>query len=252
MEPNSTAPSTRLHLRFAAATAVVIATAGGALLLYVRGQETRNAERTVASHARFVEKFNRHVLLDGGLRVKLYGAPDGLVTYSNVHSLIGTKIGDIGEFREVLGGRTVRDVAYLNHEGGSGKNVKALEVYVPLRLCGRAKPQAVLEIYEAYAPSRQPSGRFSRRSPAPCSWRSSTSGVRSSRSSVAWARSLEGSRGAQHTTEASARGDLGGAASVAEDGRDRPARRGRTRFQQPAARDQRLCRVPLERARGRG
>jgi len=41
-----------------------------------------------------------------------------------VHSLIGTKIDDLGEFRTVLGGRTVRDVSYLNHEGGAGKNVK--------------------------------------------------------------------------------------------------------------------------------
>jgi signal transduction histidine kinase len=69
-----------------------------------------------------------------------------------VHSLIGTKIDDLGEFRTVLGGRTVRDVSYLNHEGGAGKNVKALEVYVPLRVRGEAKPKAVLEIYESYAP----------------------------------------------------------------------------------------------------
>ena len=173
------APSTRLHLRFATAAAVVIATAGGALLLYIRDHEVQRAERTVATHARFVEKsilrdelrpsdltapvtgvrlaqldhlFRQRVLLDGGLRVKLYGAPDGTVTYSNSHSLIGTKTDDIDEFRTVLGGRTVRDVSWLNHEGGSGKDVKALEVYVPLRLRGEARPQGVLEIYESYAP----------------------------------------------------------------------------------------------------
>jgi signal transduction histidine kinase len=173
------ASSTTLHLRFAAATAIVIATVGGALLLYVRQQETQHAELVVVAQARFAEEsvlrdelrpgdvtapvsgprlvvldrlFNRRVLIEGGLRVKLYGAPDGVVTYSNVHSLIGTKADDIGEFHEVLAGRTVHDVAYLNHEGGSGKNVKALEVYVPLRLRGQAKPHAVLEIYESYAP----------------------------------------------------------------------------------------------------
>ena len=173
------ASSTRLHLRFAAATAVVIATVGGALLLYVRDHETQHAERAVAAHARFVERsilrdelrpsdltapvigarrvqidrlFKTRVLIDGGLRVKLYGAPDGVVTYSNVHSLIGTKADNIGEFREVLGGRTVRDVSYLNHEGGSGTNVKALEVYVPLRVRGQAQPGGVLELYESYAP----------------------------------------------------------------------------------------------------
>jgi signal transduction histidine kinase len=171
--------STRLHLRFAATTAVVIATVGGALILYVRHREVQDAERAVATHARFVEKsilreelrprdlaapargarlgyldriFRERVLVDGGLRIKIYSPPDGVVTYSNVHSLIGTTTDDINEFREVLGGRTVRDVSYLNHEGGSGKNVKALEVYVPLDVRGRTGPQGVLEIYESYAP----------------------------------------------------------------------------------------------------
>jgi signal transduction histidine kinase len=171
--------STRLLLRFAAATAVVIATVGGALLLYVRSSETKDAESTVATHARFVERsvlrgelkpadlaapvtgarlaqldrlFASRVLVDGALRVKIYRAPDGIVTYSNAHSLIGTTTDDIHEFREVLGGRTVRDISYLNHEGGGGKNVKALEVYVPLRIPGFGAPQGVLEIYESYAP----------------------------------------------------------------------------------------------------
>jgi len=48
------AHSTRLHLRFAAATAAVIATAGAALLLYVRHQEIRQAENVVTSHAHYV------------------------------------------------------------------------------------------------------------------------------------------------------------------------------------------------------
>ena len=92
----------------------------------------QHAERTVAAQAQFVEHsilreelrpadlaapvtgarlaqldrlFRTRVLVDGALRVKLYGAPDGLVTYSNAHSLIGTKADDIDEFRTVLGGR---------------------------------------------------------------------------------------------------------------------------------------------------
>jgi signal transduction histidine kinase len=173
------ASSTKLHLRFATATAIVIATVGGALLLYVRAQETKHAERAVVAQARYVSEsvlseelrpsdvtapvtgprlsqldrlFKERVLIEGGLRVKLYGAPNGVVSYSNVHSLIGSTIDDIGEFHEVLAGGTVHDVAYLNHEGGSGKNVKALEVYVPLRLRADGKPRAVLEIYESYAP----------------------------------------------------------------------------------------------------
>jgi signal transduction histidine kinase len=173
------APSTRLHLRFAAATAVVIATAGGALLWYVQHQEVQQAEHNVTMQARFVEKsilhdelgpadlerpvrgarlaeldtlFNSRILVDGGLRVKIYRAGDGLVTYSNVHSLIGTKIDSLPELREVLGGAILRDVSYINHEGGTGKNVKALEVYVPLQLRGGPTAAGVFEIYESYAP----------------------------------------------------------------------------------------------------
>jgi hypothetical protein len=155
-EPRSTerhipvAPSTRLHLRFAAATAAVIATAGGALLWYVKHQEVKQAERNVTTQARFVEKsilrdelrptdiaqpvtglrlqeldalFKGRILVDGGLRVKIYRAGDGLVTYSNVHSLIGTKIDSLPELHEVLAGAVVRDVSSINHEGGTCKDV---------------------------------------------------------------------------------------------------------------------------------
>jgi signal transduction histidine kinase len=173
------APSTRLHLRFAAATAAVIATAGGALLWYVQHQEVKQAERNSTMQAQFVEKsilydeltprdlarpvrgarleeldalFNGRILVDGGLRVKIYRPGDGLVTYSNVHSLIGTKTDSLPELRKVLGGAVVRDVAYINHEGGTGKDVKALEVYVPMQLRGRPAGAGVFEIYESYAP----------------------------------------------------------------------------------------------------
>jgi len=173
--------STLLHLRFAAATAVVLALVGGALLLYVRSAETRHAELDVSARAEFIEEgilrdtlrpsdlrapvtgtrlaqldrlFATRVLIGGALRVKIYRPPDGLVTYSNVHSLLGTKADDMAQFRTVLGGKSVHDVSYLNHEGGAGQNVKALEVYVPLRVRGQEnKPaQAVLEIYQSYAP----------------------------------------------------------------------------------------------------
>jgi signal transduction histidine kinase len=173
------AASTRLHLRFAAATLAVIATAGGALLWYVQHQEVRQAERDVSMHARYVVKsilrdeltaadlkapvtgahrkkldwlFNARVLVDGGLRVKLYRAGDGIVTYSNIPALIGTEADDMDELRTVLGGRTVRDVTYLNREGGTGKNEKALEVYVPLTLRGASRPAGVFELYQSYAP----------------------------------------------------------------------------------------------------
>jgi signal transduction histidine kinase/CheY-like chemotaxis protein len=168
--------SRRLHLRFAAATLAVIVAFGGAILWATRQQEQRQAERDVAARARFVESsvlqeelrpadlarpvagarlrvldrlFRTRVLVDGGLRVKLY-RPDGLITYANDHTLVGTPTDDPGEIRDVARGETVRDVTYLNREGGSGRNVKALEVYVPLRLDGRTV--GVFEIYESYAP----------------------------------------------------------------------------------------------------
>jgi hypothetical protein len=144
----SVAPSTRLHLRFAAATAAVIATGGGALLWFVQRQEVAQAEHNVTVQTQFVEKsilrqelrpndltgpvagerlgeldalFSNRVLIDGGLRVKIYRAADGLVTYSNIHSLIGTKIDSLPELHEVLEGDVVHDVSYINHEGGTGE-----------------------------------------------------------------------------------------------------------------------------------
>jgi signal transduction histidine kinase/CheY-like chemotaxis protein len=173
------ASSRRLHLRFAAATLAVIAVAGGALLWFVRHAEVDQAEKNVARQARYVSRailtdelrpsdlsapvtggrrrqldwlFDARVLAGGGLRVKLYRASDGRVTYSNDHVLIGGKADDMDEQHRVLAGHVVRDVAYLNHEGGNGKNVKALEVYAPIVLRGERKPAGVLELYESYAP----------------------------------------------------------------------------------------------------
>jgi signal transduction histidine kinase len=96
--------------------------------------------------------FRARVLGSYGLRVKLYRASDGIVTYSNVPSLIGTKTDDPEEQREVLAGNAVRDVTFLNHEGGTGENLKALEVYVPVELRGQRTPAGVFELYQSYAP----------------------------------------------------------------------------------------------------
>jgi len=171
--------SRRVHLRFAAATLAVIAAVGAALLWAARREEVRQAEQNVTEHAQYIERsilrdelrprdlaapasgarlraldwlFDDRVLADGGLRVKIYRAPDGLVTYSNDHTLIGTRDADAAEVRTVVQGHVVRDVAYLNHEGGSGKNVKALEVYVPLTLRGERKARGMFELYASYAP----------------------------------------------------------------------------------------------------
>ena len=173
------APSTRLHLRFAAATAAVIAVTGGALLWYVSVQETSHAEHDVTAHAQYAARailqdelrpsdlarpvtgrrlqqldrlFRGRVLSDGGLRVKLYRAGDGIVTYSDEHLLIGTPTDDPSEIAEVTRGKVVRDVTHLNKEGGTGSDVKALEVYVPITLRGQTRPAGVFELYQSYAP----------------------------------------------------------------------------------------------------
>ena len=170
--------STKLHLRFAAVTAAVIATAGAALFWSTHHQANIQAQENVTAHARFVSEailrdeltqanvsapvtgaerarldwlFRARILIDGGLRVKIY-RPDGLVTYSNVHSLIGGRADNMGEIHEVLAGAAVRDVSRINHEGGAGENVKALEVYVPLQLRRDTKPSAVFEMYQSYDP----------------------------------------------------------------------------------------------------
>ena len=100
------AGATRLHLRFALATGVVIAVAGAALLWYVRTEYVERAEQNVTTHATYVAHavladaltpgdltheasgarrrqldrlFATRVLTDGALRVKLYRASDGIV-----------------------------------------------------------------------------------------------------------------------------------------------------------------------------
>jgi signal transduction histidine kinase/CheY-like chemotaxis protein len=110
------------------------------------------APATGARRAHLDWLFGERVLSGGGLRVKLYRRPDGIVTFSNDHSLIGTTTDNLEEFHHVLAGHTVRDVTHLNEEGGSGRNVKALEVYVPVVLRGQSRPVGVFELYASYAP----------------------------------------------------------------------------------------------------
>jgi len=149
------------------------------LLWYVRHQEIGQAETNVTAHAAYTVQailrdelrrsdiehpvsgsrlrqldwlFTKRVMAQGGLRVKVYRMPDGVVTYSNRHELIGTHSDEIDELHEVAGGEILRDVKHLNTDGGTGANPKALEVYVPLALRGDSKPTAVFEVYESYAP----------------------------------------------------------------------------------------------------
>jgi two-component system cell cycle sensor histidine kinase/response regulator CckA len=166
----------RLVLRFALYTAAAFAIAAGATLWVAQHEAVKRAESQVRFHAEFVADtiladnlaardftpqagsmriqeldllFRNEVRTKDVLRVKLY-SPDGRVTYSDDHSLIGTRPeGD--ELPEVMSGETVQDVSTLNHEGGVGPDKKVLEVYTPVRL-GSGKPVGVFELYQDYGP----------------------------------------------------------------------------------------------------
>jgi diguanylate cyclase (GGDEF)-like protein len=166
----------RLVLRFALYTALTLTAAGAGFLWYAHRYATDQAERAVRFHASFVANtilrdrldpsdfeghvegarratldslFRREVLAGGALRVKLY-APDGHVTYSNVHSLIGTRPTE-EDAANALAGESVTDVTNLNHEGGAGLDARVLETYVPVSFRG-GKPVGVFELYQDYKP----------------------------------------------------------------------------------------------------
>jgi putative two-component system response regulator len=167
-----------VFIRFALVCALALTLAGGAILWRVRAEARSAAEQNIAYHARFVADtilrdrlarsdltggvhgtrlqqldllFGSEILVGGTQRVKLY-APNGLIVYSNDHTLIGGHTDDLEELHSVLGGQLVRDASRLNAEGGTGRDMKVLETYVPFRLPGPGKPAGVFEVYENYAP----------------------------------------------------------------------------------------------------
>ena len=166
----------RLVLRFALYSALALFLAGLGILWFVRHEAEARAEDEVTARvssaaamlapqlrpsdlqepvtgARLIalDELFRPELRGGILRVKLWRA-DGLVTYSNDRTLIGSTSLDSAEFEEVLGGRTIRELGHLNDEGGSGQNIKIVSAYVPLKLKGQRHPTGVLEFYNDYGP----------------------------------------------------------------------------------------------------
>jgi two-component system cell cycle sensor histidine kinase/response regulator CckA len=174
VDPQAKPP--RLVLRFALYTAAAFAIAAGATLWVAQRQAVKRAEGQVRFHAEFVAAtilrdnltprdftlqagamriedldrvIKREVRTEDVLRVKLYD-PAGHVTYSDDHSLIGTRPeGD--DIEVAMGGKTIQDVSTLNHEGGVGPDKKVLEVYTPVRL-GSRSPVGVFELYQDYGP----------------------------------------------------------------------------------------------------
>jgi diguanylate cyclase len=170
-------PAPRLVLRFAIVVVVALTAAGIAIAAYARSAATTRAELNVHSRARFVaaailrEKlrasdltrpvtgarlveldrlFERQVLMDGFLRVKLYTA-GGMVTYSTNHLQLGTSP-EPAEIQEVLDGAIHRSTAMLDAEGGGGPSIKVLETYVPVSLGEGSAPVGAFEVYQDYEP----------------------------------------------------------------------------------------------------
>jgi diguanylate cyclase (GGDEF)-like protein len=164
----------RLVLRFAAYAAVAIGLAAGGLFFAVHRYAVGHGKDSVRIQTRYVADtlvelrpedfrapvrgarlaaldrlFRRQVLPGGVLRVKLY-APSGRVTYSTAHELIGTEPSDSDPRRVFSDGKPVVDVTSLNHEGGHGRDLRAIESYA--RVSRDGKPIGVLELYEDYAP----------------------------------------------------------------------------------------------------
>jgi diguanylate cyclase (GGDEF)-like protein len=158
----------RLVLRFAVSTAIALALAAAAILLVIRHFDTVQAERAANSEARVIAGttlrgslqasdfrrpvtkqrrdaldalFERQVLIEGVLLVQVH-SPDGTVTYSNDHRLIGARTARVGHLSEALGGLIRGDVTRI---GGK----KVLRTYAPVAVRGG---QGVVGIYQDYGP----------------------------------------------------------------------------------------------------
>jgi PAS domain S-box-containing protein len=174
-QPGSARPP-RLVLRFAIYSALALALAGFGMLWFIRHEAQAQAEHELTADATraatglatelrksdleepvrdpgrlaALDDLFRPQIMDNVARVKIW-RPDGVVTYSTDHTLIGKRIVS-DEFAEVMTGETIREVGHLNDEGGQGENIKVISAYVPLRLKGETRPTGLLEFYNDYAP----------------------------------------------------------------------------------------------------
>jgi diguanylate cyclase (GGDEF)-like protein len=166
----------RLVLRFAVCTCVALALAAAAILMVVRHLVTVQAERAATSQARVVANatlrgalrkadfeqpvdyarraaldrlFRARVLDEGVLVAELY-APNGVVTYSTDHRLIGRRVGQqAGHIREALAEMVRSDTTTLPAAAG-GKR-KALRTYAPVAVAGGTGVVALFQDYEPIA-----------------------------------------------------------------------------------------------------
>jgi PAS domain S-box-containing protein len=166
----------RLVLRFALYSAIALLIASLGILWFVRHEAQQSAEREVGQRARLVasgltqelrpsdfagpvtgqrrnalDGLFRERLMGGLVRIKLWSR-GGTVTYSNEHSLIGSREADAADLARALQGETVQEVGRLSDEGEVDSDLKVLEAYVPMYVQGSLEPAGVLEVYQDYGP----------------------------------------------------------------------------------------------------
>ncbi|HJS70776.1 MAG TPA: PAS domain S-box protein [Gaiellaceae bacterium] len=171
---STTARPPRLVLRFAVYSAIALALAWVAIFWVVRRAEEANAredsqvfavqlvQRTAdnlrPSDFQLPMNSPRKQELDelfeeesSGtlLRVKLVDR-QGVVTFSDDQSLIGTRTAEPDEVTKALSGDPVHEVADAGHEGGTGADTKVLESWVPVYIGDEKEPVGALEIFQDY------------------------------------------------------------------------------------------------------
>ncbi|MEY2477297.1 MAG: diguanylate cyclase, partial [Actinomycetota bacterium] len=167
-----------LTMKFAAASAVLMALIGALLVHEVRDQvrsrslasASRAAELVAAttvdpelSAAQLQRPLNAAEIgiidrdFNGGLRrlgveeLVLYDAR-GRVLYANEHDEIGHVVAPEGHLGEAIEGRIQAEITTHAHVGVDEGSERLLEAYVPVTLAGQARPAGVLELYLPFAP----------------------------------------------------------------------------------------------------
>jgi signal transduction histidine kinase len=165
----------RLLLRFALYAGAVLLAAGLAIAWLVNHEVANRAERTVENQGRAIVSANldsqlrpsdftaqvsparratldelfRHNILTAGVVGGRLVSPKATITYAADHRLIGTKVQQRPELREVLAGSVKRHVTRTDTWRGQ-QNLKVLQVIVPVRLKGSSHAIGAVELDQDY------------------------------------------------------------------------------------------------------
>jgi signal transduction histidine kinase len=165
----------RLLLRFALWTAIVLVSAGAAILWTVDREIAARAERTVENHGRVVAEenmrrqlrasdfdrpvtgarlaalddlFRRRILIPGIVGTRLFNR-DGTITYAARHQLIGTRVAYPADIAPVFAGHSRRRVTRTVTWRGK-RNVKVLQSLIPVQNGSSRRTVGALELDQDY------------------------------------------------------------------------------------------------------